>query len=115
MRPLVVVELQKPVERALQGPPAGEVLPPKGDAPVLVQDRFLHPFHPTSLRASRVPGVRPSATLSAVEMVLEGIVKLRLTALSDAQHGVFTTGHESNILWVGELIVRHLDRARCPR
>ena len=45
MRPLVVVELQKAIERALERSAAGEVLPPKGDAPVLVQDRFLQPLH----------------------------------------------------------------------
>ncbi len=41
MRPLVVVELQKAVERALQRSAAGEVVPPKGNPPMLVQDRFL--------------------------------------------------------------------------
>src|ERR1035437_4969088 len=45
MRPLVVVELQKAVEGALERSPTGEVPPSKGDAPVLVQDRFLQSFH----------------------------------------------------------------------
>src|ERR1035437_989872 len=41
MRPLVVVELQEAIEGALERAPAGEVVSPKRDAPVLVQDRFL--------------------------------------------------------------------------
>jgi len=44
MRPFVVVEVQKAVERALERAPAYEILPPNGDAPVLVQDRFLQAF-----------------------------------------------------------------------
>src|ERR1035437_6450997 len=45
MRPLVVVELQEAIEGALERAPAGEVVSPKRDAPVLVQDRFLDPLH----------------------------------------------------------------------
>ena len=45
MCPFVIVEVQKAVERALERSTAGEVLPAKGDAPVLVQDRFLQAFH----------------------------------------------------------------------
>lgn len=41
MRPLAIVELQKAIERALQRSAAGEVLPPKRNPPMLVQDRFL--------------------------------------------------------------------------
>jgi hypothetical protein len=37
--------VQKAIEGALQRPPAGEVLPAKGDPPVLVQDRFLQALH----------------------------------------------------------------------
>jgi hypothetical protein len=41
MCPFVVVELQKAIERALQRSAAREVLPPKRNPPMLVQDRFL--------------------------------------------------------------------------
>jgi len=41
MRPFVVVELQEPVERALERPTTGEVLPTKRNAPMLVQERLL--------------------------------------------------------------------------
>src|SRR5258708_36531321 len=44
MRPLMVVELQEPIEGGLQRSPAGEVLPTKRDAPMLVQDRLLQPL-----------------------------------------------------------------------
>jgi hypothetical protein len=45
MRPLVVVELKKPIERALERAVAGEVLPAKRDPPVLVEDGLLQPLH----------------------------------------------------------------------
>jgi hypothetical protein len=57
MCPLMVVELQKPVKRSLQRAPAREVLPPKGDAPVLVQDRFLQAFDEAI--GPGVAGLRP--------------------------------------------------------
>ena len=41
MGPFVVVELEKAVEGALERATAGKILPPKGNPPVLVQDRFL--------------------------------------------------------------------------
>ena len=52
----------------------------------------------------------------ADEVSIEGIVKLRLTALSEAAWRV-DDGHESNILGVGELNIRQLDSAAaepCP-
>src|SRR6476469_6922547 len=44
MGAVMVIELQEAIERALQRATTGEVLPAKGDAPVLVQDRFLQAF-----------------------------------------------------------------------
>src|SRR5262245_19959649 len=44
MRPLLVVEGHERVEAALHPQAAREVLAPKGDAPVLVQDRPLQPL-----------------------------------------------------------------------
>ena len=41
MGALMVVELQEAIKRGLQRAAAGEILPPKRDAPVLVQDGFL--------------------------------------------------------------------------
>ena len=43
--PLVIVEVHEPIERALKRPLAGEILPAKGDAPMLVQNRFLEALH----------------------------------------------------------------------
>jgi len=40
----MVVEVQEAIERGLQRPPAREVLPPEGNAPVLVQNRLLQAF-----------------------------------------------------------------------
>lgn len=45
MRPLVVVELQKAVERRLQRSAAREAVPAKRDTPMLVQDRLLQALH----------------------------------------------------------------------
>ena len=45
MGPLVIVEVQKAIEGPLQRSPTGEVLPAKGDPPVLVQDRLLQTLH----------------------------------------------------------------------
>lgn len=44
MGALMVIELQKAIERRLEPAPAGEILPPEGDAPVLVHDGFLQPL-----------------------------------------------------------------------
>src|SRR5262245_10342303 len=44
MRTLDVIEPQITIERSLQGPDTREVLPAKGNPPVLVQDRSLDPF-----------------------------------------------------------------------
>ena len=44
MGPVVIVEMHEPIERALQRPAAGEVLPAKGDPPMLMQNRFLEPL-----------------------------------------------------------------------
>jgi hypothetical protein len=44
MRALMVVELQEPIEGALQRSPTGKVLATKRDAPMLMQDRFLQPL-----------------------------------------------------------------------
>jgi hypothetical protein len=46
--PTLVVELHEAVEAALHGPATGEVLTPKRNAPVLVQDRALEPFDTSS-------------------------------------------------------------------
>src|SRR5215210_1401238 len=55
MRAFVVVELQKPIERSLQRATAGEVLPPKGDAPVLMQDGLLQALdEPIGPRVTRL-------------------------------------------------------------
>ena len=52
--PLMVVELQKAIKRGLEHPAAGEVLPAKGDPPVLVHDRFLQAVdEPVRPRVSR--------------------------------------------------------------
>ena len=53
----MVVERQKPIEGSLERPAAGEVLAPKGDAPVLVQDRFLQPLDEAV--GPRVPRLGP--------------------------------------------------------
>ena len=45
MGPLVVVELQKPIERGLEPASPREVLPTERDAPLLVQNGLLQPLH----------------------------------------------------------------------
>jgi hypothetical protein len=45
VRPLLVIELQEPVEGPLHRRATGEVLPAELDAPVLMQDRALQPLH----------------------------------------------------------------------
>src|SRR5689334_2031110 len=44
MGPLLVVEREEAIERALQRAAGREVVTPKRDAPVLMQDRFLEPL-----------------------------------------------------------------------
>src|SRR4029453_19607485 len=44
MGPLVIVGLHKGLETALQRRPTGEVAPPEGHAPMLLQDRALQPL-----------------------------------------------------------------------
>ena len=62
MGPLMVVELQKAIKRGLEHPAAGEVLPAKGDSPVLVQDRFLQAFDkPVRPRVARFRPGHPDA------------------------------------------------------
>jgi hypothetical protein len=45
VRPLLVIELQEPVECPLHRRATGKVLPAELDAPVLMQDRALQPLH----------------------------------------------------------------------
>ena len=55
-----VVKRQEPIQRPLQGAGRGEVVPAERDAPVLMEDRALQPFHEAGgPRMARLdPGVR---------------------------------------------------------
>ena len=59
------------------------------------------------VRAGRIGSGRPICGTCARPM--DGIVKLRLTAVSDAQHGGFTTGSSRAYWGVGRLAFRQLD------
>ena len=67
MGALVVVELEKAIERSLERSTSREVLPTKGNPPMLVQNRFLQALDkPVGPRVARLgPGHADAEALAA--------------------------------------------------
>ena len=73
MRSLVIVVAHEARERPLQSRAAGEVAPPEGDAPMLLQDRALQPLDESvGPRMARLGAGMTQAKLST--RLIEGAV-----------------------------------------
>src|SRR5262245_28474624 len=76
MRPVVVVAVQEPVERALQGCTTGEVSATEGHAPVLLENRALQPLDKAI--SPGMPGLGPSVPdPQRAARLIEGPFELR--------------------------------------